>query len=251
MEIDSSTINKIQALMNLTDHRGATENEAASASGHVMRLLAKYNLDMAECDKIVNKPEEIESERLPQQHVPIWKGTLLQAICRAHFCAFYNSLGYRTKSQVIVGKPTNVQAVKIVYAFLCDVVESEAKAAFRAYQGYEHGKAYCNSFRIGMVQRIAARFREDMEAIHNEQVEEQKALGDGTGYNPGTPTTSVVVKNMFNEAQKEIEAYYRSIGLKLTCSGYSGRNSSGAGHSAGYEAGKNVPLHASPSLKGR
>ena len=252
-QIDESTINKINALMNLTDHRGATESEAKNASAHVMRLLAKYNLSMATFDKIANKPEEIGRDQMQNNgSMPVWKSNLLSAIAKAHFCAIYLTHGYRTTSHVLVGKPTNVQAVKIVYAFLTDVIETDTKSAFKAYTGFEHGKTYCNSFRLGMVSRISERLREEMKAIHEDQVaEETKALGDGTPYVPGAPQTSIVVKNMFDDAQKEIREYYRSVGIKLGTSGYSGTNKSGAGYHSGRRAGENVPLHASPSLNAR
>ena len=242
INIDQSTINKITALMNLKDHRGATENETANASAHVMRLLAKYNLDMAEFDKIANPVEDIDQEFMDneKQSMPRWKTNLLSAIAKAHFCAIYLSHGYRKTSHVIVGKPTNVNAVKIVYGFLSDVVETEAQEALRHYTGFEHGKKYLNAFRLGMVSRIAERLKQEMNLIQEDHV---KALG-----NPGK---EIVVKNIYEEARIEIQKYYATTGIKLRASTYSGVIGSGAGFNKGYEAGRGVPLHSSPSLKQR
>jgi hypothetical protein len=242
--IDQSTINKINALLNLSDTRGATEHEASNATAHAMRLLAKYNLDMAEFDKIANPVESITREYQENNgNMPIWKTNLLSGIAKAHFCSIYLSSGYRKTSHVIVGKPTNVQAIKILYSFLVDVVESESKAALNAYQGWEHGKKYCNSFKLGMVSRITERLRKEINIISQEHV---KALGEANNDN-----TSIVVKNIYDEAQKEIQEYYSSVGIKLKNSSYSGTNGSGSGYNSGYKAGGGVPLHASPSLKAR
>ena len=138
-----------------------------------------------------------------------------------------------------MGKPTNVQAVKIVYAFLCDVIDNESKEAFKHYTGWEHGKTYCNSFRLGMVSRIKERLKLEKAKIN----EEIKALGNGN-----TTNKEIVVRDVFKEAQEEIQKYYKTIGLKLISSGYSGTNRSNSGYSTGYKAGANVPLHASRSL---
>ena len=246
MTIDQSTINKINALMNLTDHRGATEHEATNASAHVMRLLAKYNLDMAEFDKISNPVENIGKEKLenPGKSMPVWKTNLLSCIAKAHFCSIYITHGYRKTMHVVVGKPTNVQAIKIVYSFLCDVIETESKNASECYTGWEHRKTYLNAFKLGMVSRIAERLNQEMNIIQQDHV---KAIGEA---NPNT-TTSVLAKNIYNEAQKDIQEYYSTIGLKLTSSSYSGTIGSGSGYNSGYKAGANVPLHSSPSLKQR
>jgi len=229
--------------MNLKDHRGATENEAANASAHVMRLLAKYNLDITEFDKIANPVENIDQERIPneQRSMPVWKTNLLQAIAKAHFCQIYLSHGYRETCHVLVGKPTNVSAVKIVYGFLSDVVETEAKEALKHYKGFEHGKKYLNAFRLGMASRIAERLKQEMNLIQQDHV---KAIGE-------SDSKSIVVKNIYDEAQKEIKEYYATVGIKLRASSYSGVVGSGAGFSKGYEAAGNVPLHSSPSLKQR
>jgi hypothetical protein len=242
--IDESTINKINALLNLTNMNGATEHEAANASAHVMRLLAKYNLDMAEFDKISNPVEEITRDfQSNNKSMPTWKTNLISCIAKAHFCSIYLSTGRRSTSHVIVGKPTNIQAVKILYSFLLDVIESDSQMALKSYKGWEHGKRYSNSFKIGMVARISERFKSEMKQIQQDHV---KALGEAN-----SSTTSIVVKNIYDEAQKEIQAFYQSIGLRLNRSSYSGTIGSGSGFSSGYQAGANVPLHSSPSLKQR
>lgn len=250
--IDDKTINTINALLNMSDLRGATEHEAANATTQVMRLLAKHNLSMAEFDKIANPVEDINTNRLQEdgQSIPRWKTNLLNSIAHAHFCDLYLTHGYRATTHVLVGRGTNVQAVKIVYSFLCDVVDSEAKAALKAYEGWEHGKAYSNSFRLGMVSRISTRLRDEEKKIHDEQV--VLALGTRDGHdNIASPDHSIVVKNMYDEAQKEIHEYYKSVGIRLRSGTYSGSNRSNAGWNSGYAAGANVPLNASPSLKAR
>jgi len=244
LEIDSSTINKITALMNLTDHRGASEHEAKNASALVMRLLAKYNLDLSEFDKIVNKKEEISKNNFENdgKSLPQWKTNLITAISRAHFCDVYISCGYRKRSHIVVGRSTNVQAVKIVYNFLCDVVETESKSAFEAYTGFEHGKSYIHSFKSGMVKRISERLEQECNLIQEDHV---KAIGEKE------PGREIVVSNIYEDAQKEIKEYYKSVGTKLRQSVYSGVNNSRAGFNNGLKAGENVPLHSSPSLKQR
>jgi hypothetical protein len=252
--IEESTIKKINNLLSIANHANANENEANIAMGHVMRLLAKYNLDLQEFDRISNPEEDINNDYLEndKQSLPTWKSRLLSTIAKANFCAVYISCGYRHKSQVLVGRPTNTQAVKILYSYLCSVIENETKSAWEQYTGWEHGKTYCNSFRLGMVSRIAKRLQEEQAKV----IEETKALcannqNNEEGGQITVTTKTIVVKNVFQEAQEEIETYYKKVGIKLRSSTYSGVNKSGAGFNKGYEAGGKVPLNTYASLNSR
>ena len=274
-DLSDKTIERIQALMNVTDHRGASENEAAVAQRHVMRILAKYNLSMGEFEKLANPVEDIKENRLenPGRSIPMWKTNLLNAIGEAHFCDLYISNGYRYKTHVLVGRPTNVQACKIVYAYLVDVVDTATKDALKTYTGWETPKTFANSFRMGMVARIRERFCEEMKNIHRDNVaeaeakarseeaealglsdenQEPRAIGEGSvkSYG-GSSNTSIVVANIYEEAQKEVKAFYESKGIKLSSMGYSGSTGSGAGYNAGRKAGNNIPLHSSSALNRR
>ena len=247
--IEESAINKINNLLSVANHQTANEHEAKEAMSHVMRILAKYNLDLTEFDKIANKEEDINQEQLQndKRNIPVWKTDLLYALSKAHFCSIYIASGYRSKSHMLVGKPTNTQAVKILYSFLCSVIENESAAAFSAYQGWEHGKSYCNSFKVGMVSRIRTRLAEEKAKI----IEETKSLPMRSGDMIESQDGSIVVKDIFKEAQDEIQKYYKTVGLKLRHTQYSGVNNSGAGYRAGFSAGANIPLHASHSLNSR
>ena len=246
--IEESAIKKITNLLDVANHQNANENEANEAMGHVMRLLAKYNLDLKEFDKISNAKEEINKDELAREKsIPIWKNNLLNVIAKSNFCTSYTSQGARSKAQIVVGRPTNTQAVKILYSYLCSVIENETKSAWSKYTGWEHGKTYCNSFRLGMVNRIAERLKEEKLKV----IEETKALCATNSQLVNSNSKTIVVKNVFEQAQEEIETFYKKVGLKLYTSSYSGVNKSGAGFNKGREAANKIPLNTCASLNAR
>lgn len=48
-----SIISRIKKLLNLTEDRGATTAEAATAAAKVQALLFEHNLDMSQCESVV------------------------------------------------------------------------------------------------------------------------------------------------------------------------------------------------------
>lgn len=230
-EVDGKVLDKIKALFELS--KSPNEGEASNAAQAAMRLLAKYNLSQEEFSLYDGRQEEIESEDFENKNRSLssWKVELLAACASANFSHMYTHRGWRSKSYcVVTGTPTNKQACKMLYVYLESMVEHESKQALKNYRGWEHGKTYSYSFRMGMVERIAERLLDQKRQIIAEA------------------SRALVVYDPYALAQERIDAFYEQQHLKLVSGpGYSLAGSK-AGYSAGRDAGAKVALNGSSAL---
>lgn len=231
-EIGESTFNKIKKL--LARSRGTdNENESASAMNLAMGILAKHELSLSDIDGIETE-ENIDCEYLEvgtSRRRCSWKTNLLQTLAEANFCYMY-TMG--TKG-CLVGKYTNRKTVEIMYNYLINVINNEALLAFAKYTGWEHGKTFCNSFRLGMVDRILVRLRQKQQEICNDI----------------TSNTSLVIANPYKKATDEALAFISSKGVRLHNVPAVKSGISGAGYQAGRSKADTIVLSSNNALQSR
>ncbi len=226
--VSKSIIEKIQKLLALGGNN-PNENEATNATRMAMDLLAKYNLSMSEIVAVDQEEVSHEDYKPGGKSFPTWKTLLLDAICRVHFCKTIMRSG--TGTYIIVGKETNRETAKMLFVYLCNVVDFETKEYLKNNNfDRSEGKTYSNAFRNGMVQRLKQRFEEKQREIIREQ--ESNAL---------------ILVNPYAMARKENDNYaYQQFRI-----GNAHRvniNTGSSAYSAGYSAGGRVGLHGSRAI---
>lgn len=232
--VGTSTLEKITKILAMTEAGRSTEAESNIAMNMALSLLAKHNLSMDDINTYSLKDEILDMESVEsgtKENFTSWRSNLLRAISDSHFCYMYRDVN--KKCYALTGKKTNREAAIILYHYLSSVIEEETRRALSEYTGWESGKSFANSFRIGMVDRISNRLYEQKKQIT------KTAIGDGT---------DIAVYDPYEKALKENQAFVKSKGINLVMRRASSSGYSGAGYSRGREAGANVGLNAGRSL---
>ena len=226
--VSKNIIEKIQKLLALGGNN-PNENEATNATRMAMDLLAKYNLSMSEI--VATEQEDVSHEDFKPggRSFPTWKTILLHAICKSHFCNLILRPG--TGTYIIVGKETNRETAKMMFTYLCNVIDFETKDYLKSNNfDRSQGKTYGNEFRNGMVKRLEQRFVEKQQEIVREQ-----------------QGNALIVVNPYDLAKRENDRYTYSQ-FRLTTGKTLGVNTGSSAYGAGYSAGGRVGLHGSRAI---
>lgn len=163
--IDQKTLQTIEKLFRLSE--SSNENEANVAMKKAMSLLAQHNLSQSQFNNLKKVEDEIGISFVQEgKNFITWRSILFNSICKSHFCKVitFSSTG----KYGVIGKSVNRDAVVMSYRYLCHVIERESLNALLKYKTNEHGKKFCNSFKIGMSQRISSRLLESQKIIQSE-----------------------------------------------------------------------------------
>ncbi len=229
--VGEATLNKISKLLTLADS-GTNENEANTAMSAAMALLAKHNLTSSDIESWTLREEEIMSEDVENgKRFNSWHRQLFHVVAETHFCYVYRS--GREGKYVLTGTETNRRAVVILMSYLEAVIEDCARQALKEYQGWEHGKTYVNSFKLGMVSRICERL----------YAEQHKIIKEAEG-----PGKDIVVANPYQVSKERNLKFVKSTGIRLTSRATRSNTGSGAGFRKGAEQGSRIGLTAGRAL---
>ena len=154
--VDAGIIEKIQKLRALTEHRGATEDEAVAAQQRMFTLLAKYDLELSEIpDDEPTKPETTIESGYAARERSFWKHLLYAAVTRLSFSESFRRAG----RIVIVGTKANILATREMASYLVETVERLANEAAAKMPGDER-RRYRHSFAEGCATRIYDRLEQ-------------------------------------------------------------------------------------------
>lgn len=228
-DVPETVINRIAKLLALS--KSENENEAASSMALAQNLLAKYQLDITD----IQIEEKIDQEDFyindnDRKKISSWQSILLNGISENNFCYVYRS-GNIMK---LIGKKSARHIVLVMFSYLISVIDNATEKAFQEYTGWEHGKTFKNSFRMGMVDRIITRLRQEAQKIAQEAKLNSK---------------EIIPVDPYEEAKKANVAWIKSNGIHLRAASSSFR--SGAGYNAGRSAGDKVSLSRNNALLSR
>lgn len=243
MELDN-VLKKLRKLQKL--YEGAkkinSEGEAANAAAAIQRLLAQYNLTMAE----VGTGEEEKKDEVNEQVVSgytyksiggDWEYRLWYVICKRNFCKCF-MYGSSYKRLIIFGSKENMEVVKWLFGVLSERFVSFSKDRFKEYQKSEE---YLMAFRKPSKDRYQRGYLHAAVAGLDAKLKEISDQDKIAEPEFGTKVTALVVRT--NTA---IDEYVnRKFG------GYGkGRNMSssanagvGSARAAGYKDGYNTDIH--------
>jgi len=168
-------IRKIAACLRLAE-RGGTSEEAIAAATAAQRLMDKYNIEqesinLANEGHPANSTEDIvdfstrgdgELESGKNQITP-WKRKLATVLCKHNGCFMFHSFRGGRRSIELVGRPTNVGAVRYMYSWLNSEIDN-----FTKIWGAGMGHTWCQEFRIGVVETLDEKLKESKEDTFNE-----------------------------------------------------------------------------------
>ncbi len=142
-------------------------NEAALAAQRAQEVLARFNIDAAMLAGAAEEPEEdvraFNDPLYSGNRLASWKLALASSIARHNQAKIYTS----GPNVMMVGRPSDVQKVRYLYAWLSNEVERLAKIHTTG-----EGRVYANNFRIGVVSAI-----NDKLKAANEQARQEARAG--------------------------------------------------------------------------
>ena len=160
MTTHETILMRIKKLLNLTEARGATPEEAANAAAKAQALLFEHNLSMAAVEGVnLDKAESYDKtdyEMKEGKGQYEWRKSLLAVIARENFCKVIQFAGVQNHVDII-GKRSNVEVVCYIYESVQREIERLARIAKRQ-QAVEACKYY-SSFCRGAIFTIAERLR--------------------------------------------------------------------------------------------
>jgi len=158
-------LKKVKKLLALSQSDNA--NEAAQAAARAQELLDKYQLsrNLLDIDAADDEDRAGDDEPIfdfsskgaplddPGTKMPRWRGSLATVVCRANSCRAYQEtyyIGTKAKTRIaIVGRPSDVEKVRYLHAFL---VREVKRLVDRDGQGC--GITWRNNYCIGVVDTI-------------------------------------------------------------------------------------------------
>ena len=245
---------KVRALLNLADkNRGATPEEAANAAAKAQAIMDKFGIDTNDIDYDQNAAaadaEEIRNFGYEDpldtakygNYEESWSVRLANIISQHNQCC----IGYRRqqdKSSIIriIGRPSDVQTARYLYAFFKSQIKDLQSKLCRG-----NSSAYKGQFCNGCIDTLAARLAKSRE----ETFAEQRA---------NNPLALVRVNGAIARIEKRMNDVIlwkkqadAGLGICAGKSRFRGQSTELGGRAAGQEAGKSIRMSsARASLRG-
>ncbi len=251
-------IRRIAHLMNRTEARGATPEEAATAAARVQALLLKHNLDMATVQAKTGDKSEYTKDWFrfhPKKaggYIACWR-QLAGAVAGGNFCRVVSVVG--TGDGFIVGEQVNVAAVVAMYNRLQDTLERMATQAWLREDSGERlhrdagidgvplarqSMSWKRAYLFGAVRVIDSRLQAERK-----RAEEQHTQQDGRETEAGEVRALVVIKD--KEVGEALARFFPVVGkARVAGIGYLGADAD----AAGARDAATVDLHGRASLDG-
>jgi hypothetical protein len=159
-----NVLDKVRKLLRLS--KSSNANEAALAAAKAQELIDRHQLAQAMLTLDDTNPTKgLDDEPIvnfsdapldtPKQ-LDRWRGALAIAIGQWNACKIW-AVG---PNLMIVGRPSDAETVRYLYGWLSNEVERLATE-----QGQGKGRTWRNNFRLGVVDTIARKLREQHEAF--------------------------------------------------------------------------------------
>lgn len=173
-----NVIDKIQALKRLSENASATPAEAASAAARIQELLIKHKL--SEADIGLGDEEEIKRHEDPlwqSKNYSRWRSALASGIAHLNACRVLRSKTNSGTKFSIVGKATDVEVVRHLFAYVVREIERHARTYLSVSSGRPNAKMRGSSYRLGFVDSVLSK----LEAQKNQTRAEAEANGQSRG----------------------------------------------------------------------
>lgn len=146
--VNEAIIEKVKKLFALSS--SPNEAEALLAIEKANYLLKEYNLSISDI-KEDNRFSLIEETYSSCQKERTWRKVLINIVCKANLCTLVQYNSYKQTEFRIVGKKHNIIVAREMIQYLESSIERISK---------EISGTYRNSFKLGIVSRLAERLKE-------------------------------------------------------------------------------------------
>lgn len=237
LETQAAVIEKIRKLLALS--KSPNENEAMAAASKAQALLTQHNLLMSEVVKDKSLAGTIKLDASCMTKSRPWIRVIAVGISRLYFCTYFythvnvdsrtRASGYERKDRhTFVGEEHNIAVARSMFEYLCKTVERLAnQGALTVNRDQRSG--YKTSFRTSCANTISSRLWE--------------MYREACSPNGVVSGSNLPVVNLYDQAEKQAQAFLKSKGIRLTVQKKRSRITNLFGASDGKEAGAKVSLH--------
>ena len=163
---NEAIIDKVRKLLNMTEDKGCSVAEAASAAALAQKLLSEHRLSVADLGEAPGMEEKIHNDSFlyEGERIVHWKSDLASTICNVNGCKMYYSNRYGTRASgrygnllryQIIGRDSDIAVVTYFFNYLTAEIDRLANQAQRNGQG--RGKTWSNSFKHGASLEVCQR----------------------------------------------------------------------------------------------
>jgi hypothetical protein len=172
MKDRESILAKVKKMLTLA-RRATNENEAAVAAAAAHKYMERHNLCISDVDSIsLDDSKILKQEAHSSGRLATWKLNLMTHVSKSFNCSVLVVSGYRYRRLELVGTKSDIEVARMTFDYLVESVEKFAK---RNVCGM--GRRYITSYKIGAVQRIGERLREQAAQNRAEVEEVSTATG--------------------------------------------------------------------------
>lgn len=231
----TSIVDKVRKLLRLAESPNA--NEAALAAAKAQELIDQHNLSAALLaleDEAGAEPDEpIEDFRgkgapLYTESRDSWRWRLASVVMHANSCR-----GYKADGAIqIVGRPSDVETVRYLYAYLAHETDRLVER-----DGRGCGRTWRNNYRIGVVSAIAGKFTQQRERFKAEQ----RKIAAGSGDSQALVKVDKALARVEKRGD-DVKAWIKQ-NLKLYAGSSSGGRRDASAREAGYKAGQSIQIN--------
>jgi len=226
MENINPIIQKIKALLQLS--KGSANIEEANAALQIAnKLIDAHRLSQAELE--YEQQEPVTQDEIPiyeSGRSTLWKSKLSQILSDHYGCTIINLKGYRKNSYTLIGRKSDMEIVRYMYAWL--VLEAERLShneTKRLNHNKSAGRIFCASYCLGFVNGLKYQLDESRK---------QASIG-------ATSQALVKINSRLEEAQRQLKVLHPSTVKSLS---FGRRFHNEQAYDSGKQKGQNIHLGA-------
>jgi hypothetical protein len=218
-------LRKVRGLLAKAEDPAATPAEAEVFSAKAEELMAKYAIDAALIDARSDTREQPEARRFDiDGSYPLPKATLWSCIATAHRCKVVRHRGGRKQAVTVVGYPSDIDVVELLYTSLSLQAANAMIAASRERPWMD--SAETRSFRTSFLYGFASTVQRRLEEIR------RRAEAQST-----EPGTALVLRDRTADVEAKFADMFPGLRSARSTVG------NGAGFRAGGAAGQRADLN--------
>lgn len=185
-----TAIRQVQKLLKLANHANTSVEESTVAAARAQDLMMRYKIahlaaseitgdSEAPCEEIINfatKGAPLYDEN--EGKIARWRSVLACVIARTNGCRVFQSrriniIGSAYKSSTtleIIGRASDVDGVRYLFSYLQNEVDRLTRS-----HGKGCGRVWCNNFRLGIVEAISTKLKEQEQKTRESLRQEAQA----------------------------------------------------------------------------
>jgi hypothetical protein len=230
-------LRKVASLLKLANSNNA--NEAALAAQRAQEIMAKFKLDAALLDAGPSAEPDEPIVDFARKGAPLhesarksgWRVRLAFFVAKANGCVIYLSTGRGQSAIQIVGRPSDADTVRYLFAYLANETDRLAEREARGC-----GRTWANNFRLGVVDTIGTKLGEAQKAVN------EAARSEAT--NANNPNALVRVNTAIERvaAKQSAVQQWMDTNMKMGKARASSAQYDGSARAAGQAAGREISV---------